>query len=67
MFETITEILSELPIDQVKSAFMHWKEKCQWLTDHNGELQRGERHRKFLLWAYPPTGSRNGIVQTAMK
>jgi hypothetical protein len=35
VLETITEILSELPKDQMKSAFVHWKERCQWVADRN--------------------------------
>jgi hypothetical protein len=37
LLETITEILSELPKDEVKSVFVHWK-KMQWVADHNGEF-----------------------------
>jgi hypothetical protein len=36
MLETVTEILSERPKDEVKNALMHWKERCQWVADHNG-------------------------------
>jgi hypothetical protein len=36
--ETITEILSELPKDEVKSVLVHWKERCQWVGYHNGEF-----------------------------
>jgi hypothetical protein len=38
MLETITETLNELLQDEAKSAFVHWKEKCQWAADHNGEF-----------------------------
>jgi hypothetical protein len=36
--ETITEILNELAKYEVKSAVVHWKERCQWIADHNGEF-----------------------------
>jgi hypothetical protein len=29
VLEMSTEILSELPKDEFKSAFVHWKERCQ--------------------------------------
>jgi hypothetical protein len=35
VLETTTEILSESAKDEVKSAFVHWKEGCQWMADHN--------------------------------
>jgi hypothetical protein len=38
MLEMITEILSELSKDEVRSAFVHWKEKCQWVADYSGEF-----------------------------
>jgi 4-alpha-glucanotransferase len=38
VLETITEILSELPKNKVRNAFLLWKEKCQWVTDHNSEF-----------------------------
>jgi hypothetical protein len=38
LLETITETLSELPKDEVQSAFVHWKERYQWVADHNGEF-----------------------------
>jgi hypothetical protein len=38
VLETITEILSGLPKDEVKRAFVHWKERCQWVADYNGEF-----------------------------
>jgi hypothetical protein len=38
LLETVTEIRSELPNDKVKSSFVHLKEKCQWVADHNGDF-----------------------------
>jgi histone-lysine N-methyltransferase SETMAR len=38
VLETVTEIRSELPNSEVKSAFRHWKERYHWVADHNGEL-----------------------------
>jgi hypothetical protein len=29
VLETVTEILNEFPKDEVKNAFLHWKERCQ--------------------------------------
>jgi hemoglobin-like flavoprotein len=40
VLETITEVLSESPKDEVKSAFVHWKERYQWVADYNGEFYR---------------------------
>jgi hypothetical protein len=30
VLEMITETLSKLSKNEVKSALMHWKERCQW-------------------------------------
>jgi hypothetical protein len=38
MLETITEILGEPPKDEVISAFVHWKERCQSVANYNGEF-----------------------------
>jgi hypothetical protein len=38
VLERITEILSELRQNEVKRAFAHWKERCQWVADQNGEF-----------------------------
>jgi hypothetical protein len=38
VLETIFEILSELPKDDVKSAFEDWKEGHQWVPDDNGKF-----------------------------
>jgi hypothetical protein len=36
--EASTVVLSELPKDEGKTAFDHWKERCQRIADHNGEF-----------------------------
>jgi hypothetical protein len=33
VLETITEILTEAPKDEVKRAFVHWTERCQCVAD----------------------------------
>jgi hypothetical protein len=38
LFEIVIEILIGLPKDEVKSTSEHWKEKCQWVADHDGEF-----------------------------
>jgi hypothetical protein len=38
LFEMVIEILIDLPKDEMKSTFVHWKEKCQWVVDHDGEF-----------------------------
>jgi hypothetical protein len=48
VFDTITEILSELPKYQVKSVFVHWKERCEWVADHNGKFYPNWLNTKLL-------------------
>jgi hypothetical protein len=48
VLDTITEILSELPKDDVKRAFVHRKERCQWVADHNGESYPNLLNAKLL-------------------
>jgi hypothetical protein len=43
MLETITDILNKLRKDDVKNVFVHWREKCQWVADHNGKFDPNER------------------------
>jgi hypothetical protein len=38
VLEMVTKVLSELPQNEVKSTFFHWKEGGQWVADHNGEF-----------------------------
>jgi hypothetical protein len=38
VLEAITEILSEPPKNEVKSAFLHWKKIYQSVADQNGEF-----------------------------
>jgi hypothetical protein len=52
MLETITEILSELPKDEVKGVFLHWKERCRWVADHNGEFYPNQLNVKLLQYRF---------------
>jgi hypothetical protein len=38
LLETVTEILNELPKNEVKLYFLHWKKRCHWAADHNREF-----------------------------
>jgi hypothetical protein len=35
---TVVKILSASPKTEVKSAFLHWKERCHWVADDHGDL-----------------------------
>jgi hypothetical protein len=48
VLETITETLRKLPKDEVKSGSVHWKERCQWVADHNGEFYPTQGNIKLL-------------------
>jgi hypothetical protein len=48
VLDTITEILRELPKDDVTRALVHWKERCQWVADHNGEFYPNMLNTKLL-------------------
>jgi hypothetical protein len=38
VLETVSEVLSGQPKEEVESAFLHRKERCQWAADYNGEF-----------------------------
>jgi hypothetical protein len=38
VLETFTEILREVPKDERKCAFLHWKERCKWVAEQDGEF-----------------------------
>jgi hypothetical protein len=38
VLETVTDVLSGLPKDEVNSARLDWKERCQWVADQRGEF-----------------------------
>jgi hypothetical protein len=48
VLETITKILNEPPQEEVKSVFVHWKERCQWVADHNGEFDPNQLKAKLF-------------------
>jgi hypothetical protein len=48
VFETITEILRELPKDEMKNVLVHWKERTQWVLDDNGEFYPNQLSAKLL-------------------
>jgi hypothetical protein len=48
VLETVTEILSELRKSQGKSAFRHWKERCQWVAEHTGEFYPNQLNAQLL-------------------
>jgi hypothetical protein len=47
-FEITTAILSDLPKDKMKGAFVHWKERYQWAADHNREFCSNQLNAKLL-------------------
>jgi hypothetical protein len=46
--ERATEVLSGRPNDEVKNALLHWKERCQWVADHNGEFHPNYPNAQLL-------------------
>jgi hypothetical protein len=50
VFKAVTEILNAFLKDEAKSVFLHWKERCQWVADHNGELD-GVSHTKCSIFS----------------
>jgi hypothetical protein len=50
VLETVTEALRVLPKDVVKSAFLHSKERCQWVTDQNGESYPNSPNAQLLSY-----------------
>jgi hypothetical protein len=50
--ETITEILRELRKDEAKSAFVPWKERCQWVADHNERFPPNWLNTKLLCYYF---------------
>jgi hypothetical protein len=48
VLETFTEVLSGPPKDEMKSVFLHWKQRCQWVAEHNGEFDPSQLNSQRL-------------------
>jgi hypothetical protein len=49
VLETVTDVLSGLPKDDVNSAFLDWKERFQWVADQNGEFYKNQLNAQLRL------------------
>jgi hypothetical protein len=47
MLETVTDILNEFPKDETKSAFLYWKEICQWGANYTVSNLKSSRDLRW--------------------